>query len=254
MQAKLGSSASLSKDGVGELGRKSACIKPRFGFSAEEIDPLACVHGSTDQLAGYCNKIGANYSRSRRSVVGNIPGCSFFGSKKRKKQPPWGPGLPAEMVSVGPMNPRPDSPPELLAATAGHHSSRVAPGLAVSRGPLRVDCSPGSATRTSLGSFLLLPSASWLTAAAAVHTRQSVDGQRGISQANHCAPPLSPNMRSCRDWFSCWSFAFFSQAGCSADRRYARRSHYCLPKARVMRRCDWLHCVTACRASGCPGG
>lgn len=194
---------------------------------------MACFPGSTDQLVGYCNKIGANYNHSRRSVVGNIPGCSFFGSKRGKGNPPWGPGLPAEMVSVGPMSPRPDSAPQIACS---HGRSPLFEGCPrPARQPRTPACGlqPKDPQHEPHSAFLLLPSASWLTAAAAVHTRQSVNGQRGISKPI-IAPPRC--VRTCvRAGTDFLLVLLFLQAGCSADRRYARRSHYYLPEARVMR-------------------
>lgn len=125
---------------------------PNSNSPGKESDPpLACVLGITNQLVGYCNKVGSNYNRSPKNMLGTIPGRSVSAVIKEKKQPQCGPGIPAELQTT--CKPCPGFSPKSLAAVAGHHSSLPQACRPVSRGPLHGDGSPGSATRTSAFAF-----------------------------------------------------------------------------------------------------
>lgn len=123
---------------------------PNSNSPGKESDPLACVLGNTNQLVGHCNKVGSNYNRSPKNMLGTIPGRSVS-AVKEKKQPPVGQDYRPSCTC----KPCPGFSPKLLAAVAGHHSSLPQACRPVSRGPLHGDGSPGSATRTSAFAFSL---------------------------------------------------------------------------------------------------
>lgn len=115
----------------------------------------------------------------------------------------------------------------------------------VSRGPLS---RPQPRTRnTNLTQLLLFLSPSWLTAAAAAHTKQSVDGQQGVLKPI-IAPLAVSEHAFVQGLVSPAGLLLFFLPGrlqCRSPLGRPVRVFPCLPDARVVCRCDWPHCVTA---------
>jgi hypothetical protein len=102
--------SSVKIDGVAEAGRQVSFRQAKFGFSRTEYDPLVCITGNKDQLFGHYNEVGSNYNYSRRSMLGNISGCTVSAVAKEKKQRLVGKGYRPncrhlQALLVGPITP-----------------------------------------------------------------------------------------------------------------------------------------------------